>query len=147
MRKIYGVVAAVVALSAGTAVAQNVTVIKERQTILKGIGDAVKPVAAMAKGETPYDNATVQKSLATIVDGAKKLPDLFPDDSKTGGDTAALPKIWEDKDKFKGIYAKLAAAASAAEGSIKDEASLKANLGSVLGNCKACHDDYRAKKN
>ena len=54
----------------------------------------------MLKGEAPYDNAVVQKSLATIADGSKKLPVLFPDTSKTGGDTAALPKIWEDKAAF-----------------------------------------------
>lgn len=34
---------------------------------------------------------------------------LFPDNSKTGGDTAALPGIWNDKAKFTGIYDKLAA--------------------------------------
>ena len=27
-----------------------------------------------------------------------------------------------------------------------DEASFKANIGKVLGNCKACHDNYREKK-
>ena len=26
---------------------------------------------------------------------------------------------------------------------IKDEASFKAEMGKVLGNCKACHDVYR----
>jgi cytochrome c556 len=100
----------------------------------------------MLKGEAPYDNAVVQKSLATIVDGSKKLPELFPDNSKTGGDTAALAKIWDEKATFNDLFVKMTAAASAAQGSIKDEASLKANIRAVLGNCKSCHDDYRAKK-
>ena len=120
--------------------------IVQRKTILKGFGDATKPVAGMLKGEVPFDNAAVQKALATYVEGTKKLPALFPDNSKTGDETAALPKIWEDKAKFEGIYSKLGTDAAAAAVAIKDEASFKANIGKVLGNCKACHDDYRAKK-
>lgn len=136
-------VAATIAISG--AYAQSAAIAK-RKDILKGIGDATKPVAAMLKGEAPYDGATVQKALSTYAAGAKELKSLFPEDSKTGGDTAALPKIWTEKAKFEGIFDKLAADATAAAGAIKDEASLKANFGKVLGNCKACHDDYRAKK-
>jgi cytochrome c556 len=145
MKKFYAAVATIAVLATGAVLAQTDPIV-QRQTILKGIGDATKPIAAMLKGETPYDDATVKKSLGTIADGAKKLPDLFPDTSKTGHDTAALPKIWDDKAKFNAIYAKLAADATAAQGSITDVASLKANMGSVFGDCKSCHDDYRAKK-
>jgi cytochrome c556 len=98
------------------------------------------------KGETPFNNAVVEKALATYIDGAKKLPALFPDNSKTGEETAALPKIWEEKASFEGIYARLGTDATAAAAAIKDEATLKANFGKILGDCKACHDDYRAKK-
>ena len=146
MKKWYGAVAVLAILATNAAVADDNPIV-QRKAILKGIGDATKPIAAMLKGEAPYDNATVQKSLATIADGAKKLPDLFPDNSKTGDDTAALPKIWEEKAKFNAIYTKLVSSATAAEGTIHDQASLKTNIGSVLGNCKSCHDDYRAKKN
>jgi cytochrome c556 len=120
--------------------------IAQRKAILKGFGDATKPVAGMTKGETPFDLAVVQKALATYIAGTKKLPALFPDNSKTGEDTAALPKIWEEKANFEGIYAKLGADADAAATAIKDEATFKANIGKVLGDCKACHDNYRAKK-
>lgn len=120
--------------------------IAQRKAILKGFGDATKPIGPMLKGETPYDNAVVQKALATLSAGAKKLPSLFPDTSKTGEDTAALPKIWDDKAKFEAIYAKLDTDATAAAAAITDEASLKANIGKVFGDCKSCHDDYRAKK-
>ncbi len=137
--------AAVAAVAISTAYAQSASIAK-RQNILKGWGDATKPVAAMLKGEAAYDGATVQKALAAYSTGAKELVGLFPDDSKTGGDTAALPGIWKDKAKFTGIYDKLAADASAASAAIKDEASMKANFPKVLGNCKACHDDYRQKK-
>ena len=138
-------IAGLVVLGSGFAVAQT-DAIAQRKAILKQMGEATKPIAAMLKGEAKFDQAVVQKSLAAIADDSKKLPALFPPDSKTGGDTAALPKIWEDKAKFDDLFAKLAAAATAAQGTIKDEASLKANIGGVLGNCKSCHDDFRAKK-
>ncbi len=145
MKKFYVAVAAIAVLATGAVIAQSNPIV-QRKAILKGIGDATKPIPAMLKGEVPYDNATVQKALATIVDGAKKLPDLFPDNSKTGDDTAALPNIWDDKAKFIAIYAKLGADATAAQGAITDAASLKANIGAVFGDCKSCHDNYRAKK-
>ena len=145
MKKILAPILAIAVLATGAAIAQN-DPIAQRKAILKDIGDATKPIAAMLKGEAAYDNAVVQKSLATIAGGSQKLPALFPDNSKTGGDTAALPKIWDEKAKFDDLFVKLTAAASAAQGSIKDEASFKTNIRSVLGSCKSCHDDYRAKK-
>jgi cytochrome c556 len=136
---------AAVALAAVGASADDSPIV-QRKAILKGFGDATKPVYAMLKGEAAFDNAVVQKALATYIDGAKKLPALFPDTSKTGDDTAALPKIWEEKAKFEGIFAKLGDDATAAAAAIKDEATFKANFSKVLGDCKACHDDYRQKK-
>jgi cytochrome c556 len=147
MKIAFRAVAAAVVLLAGVGVgvAQN-DPIAQRKAVLKGIGDATKAPGAMMKGEAPFDAAAVQKALDTYADGSKTLPTMFPASSKTGGDTAALPKIWDEKAKFDAIFAKLAADATAAKAAIKDEASFKANFGKVLGNCKACHDDYRAKK-
>lgn len=120
--------------------------IAERKEILKGFGDATKPNAAVLKGEAPFDLAKVQTALKTYSAGSKKLVTLFPDNSKTGGKTEALPSIWENKAKFDGLYAKLDKDATDALAAIKDEASFKANYGKVLGNCKACHDEFREKK-
>ncbi len=148
MKQIVGFAAAAVLMFAamGAVAAAGDSPIVQRKAILKGFGDAAKPVAGMTKGETPFDLAIVQQALATYIDGVKKLPALFPDDSKTGDDTAALPKIWEEKAKFEGIYAKLGQDAAAASAAITDQATFKANIGKVLGNCKSCHDEYRAKK-
>ncbi len=143
MRKWVFVVAAL-AVSAGAVLAQSAA-IGERQAILKGWGDATKEPGGMLRGQVPFDLAKVQAALNTYVAGAKKLPTLFPDDSKTGGKTAALPAIWEEKDKFTAIYAKMVVDATAALASIKDEASFKTEMPKVLGNCGACHNSYRAK--
>lgn len=133
---------AVLAAAAGIA---NADALSDRQTILKGWGDATRPVGGMLKGEAPFDLAKVQEALDAYVAGTEKLPGLFPDNSKTGK-TEASPKIWEEKAKFEAIFAKLNGDAKAAKVAITDEASFKANIGKVLGNCKACHDNYREKK-
>lgn len=124
----------------------NADPIEERQKILKGMGDATKPVVPILKGEAPFDLAPVQTALDTYIDGVKKLPGLFPDDSKTGHKTEALPRIWDEKVKFNALYEKLGKDAETARAGITDEASLKALFPKVLGDCKACHDDYRQKK-
>jgi len=144
MLKYYGA-SVLMAMVAGSSFA-HADPIGERQKILKGFGDATKPVAAMLKGEAQFELAPVQAALDTYIDGVKKLPGLFPDDSKTGHKTEALPKIWDEKPKFEALYEKLGTDAAAAKGNITDLASLKANFPKVLGDCKACHDDYREKK-
>ena len=120
--------------------------IAERQQLMKDMSQAAKGPGAMLKGEAPFELAKVQATLQTFADVAKKQPTLFPDNSKTGNDTAALPKIWTDKADFNAHWAKFEKEAVAAKASIKDEASFKATFPGVLKNCGGCHQDYRAKK-
>lgn len=131
---------------AAAAALQGADAIAARQKILKSFGEAAKPVGAMLKGQEAFDLAKVQKALKTYVEGTKELPKLYPDDSKTGAKTEALPRIWEEKQRFESLYAKLGDDAAAAAAAITDEASFKANIGKVFGDCKACHDDFRQKK-
>jgi len=137
---------AAVALGVSVAVAQQ-DVIKERKDIMKGNGDQAKIGAAMAKGEAPFDLAAAQKVFATFADAAGKMPSLFPDNSKTGEDTAALPKIWEDTADFKARFVKFGDDAKAAQASVKDLDTFKAAFGDIGKNdCGGCHQLYRAKK-
>jgi cytochrome c556 len=137
-------VGAILGLGA-VAPAAAIDAIEARQTILKGMGDEARPLAAMLKGEAGFDLARVKAALKIHAEGAEKLKDLYPDNSRTGK-TEASPRIWVEKERFLGLYAKLAADAKAAEASIADEASFKAQFPKVLADCKACHDDYRVKK-
>ncbi|NLH82897.1 MAG: cytochrome c [Phyllobacteriaceae bacterium] len=134
-----------VVATTGVGVAYAAGALQERQTILKGFGDETRPVVHMLKGQEPFDLAKVKAALATYAAGAEKLPGLFPDNSKTGK-TEASPKIWDEKAKFEGLFAKLKSESEAASAAITDQASLKANFPKVLGTCKACHDDFRIEK-
>lgn len=139
-------VVTMLALGATAAIAQNQAVIKERQDLLKEVGDAVKPVGAMFKGEAEFDLAKVQNALAIIQKNAPLLPPLFPEDSKTGGDTEALPKIWENKADFEQRFKKLADEAKTAEAAIEDEITFQDAWKTVVGNCSGCHKQYRKPK-
>jgi cytochrome c556 len=136
---------AIVGMMATAVLAQS-DAIKERQQTMKGVGNATKDPGGMLKGEIPLDLAKVQATLATYSAAAKKMPTLFPADSKTGGETTAAPKIWEDMAGFKAAFAKFDADATKASAEIKDEATFKANFPAVLKNCGGCHETYRIKK-
>ena len=72
-----------------------------------------------------------------------RFPCLFPDDSKTGGDTAALPAVWEKKADFAAKMDKAIADAKTAATASKDEASFKDQHKQVVSSCGGCHKDYR----
>lgn len=147
MRILIAALSAAVTLSAGVGIslaADNPIV--ERQKIFKNWSEITKQPGAALKGEATFDLVAAKAALNAYVADTARLVALFPDNSKTGNDTAALPKVWQDKAKFDGLYKKLAEDAARASAVIKDEPSFKAEFGKVLGNCKACHDDYRQKK-
>lgn len=140
-------VLAVAAIAIGvTAVGAQSDPIAARKALMKSVGDQTKVGGGMAKGEAPYDQAKAQAILATYVDAAGKLPALFPENSKTGGDTAALPAIWANKADFTGKYDKFGAEAKAAQASVKDLDTFKASFSGLTKNCGGCHENYRAKK-
>jgi cytochrome c556 len=122
--------------------------IAARRALMKANGDAAKIGAAMAKGEAPFDLAAAHKIFAAFEDAATKMPALFPDDSKTGGDTAADPKIWENMADFKAKFAKLNDDAKAADAQVTDLDTFKASFAAIGKNdCGGCHQNYRIKKN
>ncbi len=144
IRAVFAVV--VIALGASVAMAQQ-DPIAARRALMKANGDQAKIGADMMKGETPFDLDKAKKIFATFEDAAAKMPALFPDNSKTGGDTAADPKIWENMDDFKARFAKFGANAKEAAGKVTDLDSFKAAFGNIGKNdCGGCHQNYRIKK-
>jgi cytochrome c556 len=72
---------------------------------------------------------------------------LFPENSKTGGDNRASPKIWLNKKDFD----EKAAAFGKAVADNRDKAKasldgLKTAIPVVGKGCDNCHEDYRLSK-
>jgi pentatricopeptide repeat protein len=72
------------------------------------------------------------------------LLDLFPENSKEGFKTEALPIIWEEKDAFSALMQKSADDMIKLTSIIEDADDIKGTLGQLMwANCKACHSKYR----
>ncbi len=72
------------------------------------------------------------------------LLDLFPENSKEGFKTEALPIIWEEKDAFNALMQKSAEDMIKLTSIIEDEDDIRGTLGKLMwANCKACHSKYR----
>ena len=73
------------------------------------------------------------------------LLDLFPENSKEGFKTEALPIIWEEKDAFNALMQKSADDMIKLTSIIEDVDDIRGTLGKLMwANCKACHYKYRA---
>jgi cytochrome c556 len=139
------IVAAFILLAFGSlAASADSDAIAQRRDLMKANGKAAKALVDMLKG-APFDLATVQASLKTFMNAAEKMPKLFPDDSKTGGGTNALPAIWENKADLDARFAKLGSDSAAALKSIKNQATFKSDIKPVFDNCGGCHEHYKAK--
>jgi cytochrome c556 len=138
-------VATLLALGGSLAIAQQ-DPIAARKALMKKNGDEAKIGTQFMKGEAPFDLAKAKAIFAAYQDAASKAPNLFPDTSKTGGDTAALPAIWEKKDDFNAKLKKLGEDAKEAQAKVTDEASFKVVFPTVQKNCGGCHETYRLKK-
>jgi cytochrome c556 len=141
------VVVGTLLLGVSAVVAQQ-DLVNQAQTVMKGNGKNAGALAAMVKGDKPYDQATVDTALAQFADTAKKLPTLFPESSKglkAEGDYSTSPKIWEDKAGFDAHIATFAKAVTDAKGSVKDLDTLKAAMPVIGKSCGGCHETYRVK--
>jgi cytochrome c556 len=137
--------ATMLALGVSFALAQQ-DPIAARKAIMKKNGDEAKIGTQFMKGEAPFDLAKAKAIFATYQDAASKMPNLFPDNSKTGGDTAALPAVWDKKAEFDAKFKKLGEDAKDAAAKVTDEASFKTAFPAVQKNCGGCHETFRQKK-
>ena len=72
------------------------------------------------------------------------LLELFPDNSKQGFKTEALPLIWDDKENFNSLMQKSSKDMVKLTSVIESTDNIRGTLGKLMwGNCKACHSKYR----
>jgi cytochrome c556 len=137
-------VVAMFAFGATALVAQS-DPIAARKALMKSNGDQNRVATDMLEAKRPFSLDDAKKVFATFAEAGEKAPALFPDDSKTGGDTAALPPIWENKADFNARLAKFASESKAAMDATKDLDSFKIQITEVRKNCGGCHQTYRKR--
>ena len=138
------------AMLATTSFAQEVRpdrIIHYRQAVLRAMNWNFSILAAMVKGNRPFDKDVAARS-ALFVDQLAHMPwDAFPTGTDKGAPTKASTDIWKDPAKFKSLQNDLIAATGklAVEAKAGDLASLKAPVGAVADACDNCHDAFREK--
>ena len=73
------------------------------------------------------------------------LLEYFPDNTKEGFKTEALPSIWENKDEFNSLMKKSSTDMIKLAKVIESSDDVRATLQKFMwSNCKACHSKFRA---
>jgi cytochrome c556 len=81
-----------------------------------------------------------------ISNNYKKLLDYFPENTKEGFKTEALPSIWENKDEFNALMQKASDDMLKLAKVIDTADDLRAIQKELMwSNCSACHNRFRAE--
>ena len=117
-------------------------IIKGRKAMFSENYQNGKKISILLKSKKIEEAKPLMKKMS---DNYKNLLDYFPDNTKEGFKTEALPSIWENKDEFNALMQKasddmikLAKAIDTAE----DLRAVQKEL--MWNNCSACHNRFRA---
>jgi len=117
-------------------------IIKERKSILSKNYKTAKRVNSLASNG---DIDEAKKLMIEMSDNYKRLLDLFPENSKEGFGTEALPSIWENKDEFNLLMTKASSNMIELTSVVDEAEDMKATLGKYMwSSCKSCHSKFRA---
>jgi cytochrome c556 len=118
-------------------------IIKERQSIFSKNYKTAKRVNSLASNGS-LDEAKIL--MIEMSENYKRLLDLFPENSKVGFKTEALPSIWENKDEFNLLMTKASRNMIELTSAIDGTEDMKATLGKYMwSSCKSCHSKFRAE--
>ena len=116
-------------------------IIKSRKALLS------KNYSTAKRVQTFSSNGDFDKAIDLMKEMSENyitLLDLFPENSKEGFDTEALPIIWEEKDAFNALMQKSADDMIKLTSIIEDADDIRGTLRKLMwSNCKACHSRYR----
>ena len=118
-------------------------VIKGRKALFSKNYSTAKRVQTFAtKGE--FDKA--KTLMLEMSENYKTLIEYFPENSKEGFKTEALPLIWDNKEEFNDLMNKSSNDMIKLASIIENSDDVKASLGKLMwGNCKACLSKFRAQ--
>ena len=118
-------------------------VIKGRKAMFSENYQNAKKISILLKSKKIEEAKPLIKKIS---DNYIKLLDYFPDNTKEGFKTEALPSIWENKDKFNALMKKASEDMIKLAKSIDTAEDLKAVQKKLMwSNCSACHNRFRAE--
>ncbi len=117
-------------------------IIKGRKALFSKNYSTAKKVQALAsKGD-------FEKAKTLMIEMSKNyeiLLEYFPENTKEGFKTEALPIIWEQKDEFNNLMTKSSTDMIKLTKVIEDSDDIRGPLTQLMwSNCKACHSKFRA---
>ena len=117
-------------------------IIKGRKAMFSENYQNGKKISILLKSKKIEEAKPLMKKMS---DNYKKLLDYFPDNTKEGFKTEALPSIWENKDEFNALMQKASDDMIKLAKAIDTAEDLRAAQKELMwNNCSACHNRFRA---
>ena len=117
-------------------------IIKGRKAMFSENYQNAKKISILLKSKKIEEAKPLTKKIS---DNYKKLLDYFPENSKEGFKTEALPSIWENKDEFNALMQKASDDMIKLAKAINNAEDLRAVQKELMwSNCSACHSKFRA---
>ena len=117
-------------------------IIKGRKAMFSENYQNAKKISTLLKSKKLEEAKPLMKKIS---DNYKKLLDYFPENTKEGFKTEALPSIWENKDEFNALMQKASDDMIKLTKAIETADDLKAVQKQLMwSNCSACHNRFRA---
>ena len=116
-------------------------IIKGRKALFSKNYSIAKKVQTFTSKED-FDKA--KKLMLEMSENYKSLIEYFPENTKEGFKTEALPIIWKDKENFNNLMSKASLDMIELTKVIEDSDDIRGTLTQLMwSNCKACHSKYR----
>jgi cytochrome c556 len=147
MKKLPLLIAALATL--GTAALAADDPVAVRKALLDSNAASAGVAGAIMKDELAYSPAVGKSVIMAWNAVAASVGDYFPEGTAgPDNESDSSPKIWEDMAGFEAALVKFqtdvaAAVAASGKDGPADKAAFATAAQQVLGNCKACHDNYR----
>ena len=117
-------------------------IIKGRKAMFSENYQNAKKISILLKSKKIEEAKPLMKKIS---DNYKKLLDYFPENTKEGFNTGALPSIWENKDEFNALMQKASDDMIKLAKAIETAEDLRAVQKELMwSNCTACHSRFRA---
>jgi len=117
-------------------------IIKGRKALFSKNYSTAKRVQTFAS-EGEFEKA--KTLMLEMSENYKTLIEYFPDNTKEGFKTEALPSIWENKKEFDNLMKKSSDDMIKLASLLEDADDVRAILTQMMwSNCKACHSKFRA---